>query len=66
MFLTIKLCTYAKLIFFLNKTIYIKMDLVLNNPQRLICHKTQPTNQPTIELSSLYYNHFRTNILEKV
>ena len=25
--------------------IYIKMDLVLNNLQSLICHKTQPTNQ---------------------
>ena len=23
------------------------MDLALNNLQRLICHKTQPTNQPT-------------------
>ena len=25
------------------------MDLALNNLQRLICHKTQPTNQPTIQ-----------------
>ena len=24
------------------------MDLALNNQQRLICHKTQTTNQPTI------------------
>ena len=23
------------------------MDLALNNQQRLICHKNQPTNQPT-------------------
>ena len=23
------------------------MDLALNNLQRLICHKIQPTNQPT-------------------
>ena len=23
--------------------IYIKMDLALNNLERLICHKTQPT-----------------------
>ena len=23
------------------------MDMALNNLQRLICHKTQPTNQPT-------------------
>ena len=28
-----------------NRTICIKMDLALNNRQRLICHKTQPTNQ---------------------
>ena len=27
--------------------ICIKMDLALNNLQRLICYKTQPTNQPT-------------------
>ena len=26
-----------------NKSIFIKMDLALNNLQRLICHKTQPT-----------------------
>ena len=24
------------------------MDLALNNLQRLICHKTQPTNQPNL------------------
>ena len=30
-----------------NRTDYLyKNDLVLNNLQRLICHKTQPTNQP--------------------
>ena len=29
-----------------NRTIFIKMDLVLNNLQSLICHKTQTTNQP--------------------
>ena len=28
-------------------TIFIKMYLALNNLQMLICHKTQPTNQPT-------------------
>ena len=28
-----------------NRTIYIKMDLALNNLQKLICHKIQPTNQ---------------------
>ena len=26
---------------------YIKMDLALNNPQGLICHKPQPTNYLT-------------------
>ena len=28
-----------------NRTVCIEMDLVLNNLQRLICHKIQPTNQ---------------------
>ena len=41
MFLTIKLCTRAKMNC-LNRTICIKMDLALNNLQRLICHKIQP------------------------
>ena len=46
MFLTIKLCTHAKLNWFeIELIIYIKMDLALNNLQSLICHKTQPTNQ---------------------
>ena len=27
------------------------MDLALNNLQRLICHKTQPTNQPTSSIT---------------
>ena len=46
MFLTIKLCTHAKLnLFEIELTICIKMDLLLNNLQRLICHKPkQPTN----------------------
>ena len=31
-----------------NRTDYLyEMDLALNNLQRLICHKTQTTNQPT-------------------
>ena len=30
-----------------NRTICIKMDLALNDLQRLICDKNQPTNQPT-------------------
>ena len=29
-------------------TICTKMDLVLNNLQRLICRKTQTTNQPVL------------------
>ena len=51
MFLTLKLCTQAKLnceLFKIELTICIKMDLTLNNLQRLICHKTQPTNQQTV------------------
>ena len=32
--------------------ICIKMDLALNNPQRLICHKTQTTNQ-----AANYHHH---------
>ena len=44
MFLTIKLCTYAKLNFLkIEQIIYIKIDLALNNLQRLICHKTHQT-----------------------
>ena len=27
------------------------MDLALNNLQKLICHKTQPTNQQPLSLS---------------
>ncbi len=29
-------------------TIYIRIDLALNNEQSLICHKTQTTKQPLI------------------
>ena len=44
MFLTIKLCTYAKLNCLKKQhIIYIKMDLALNSLQRLIRHKTQQT-----------------------
>ena len=46
MFLTIKLCTYAKLNCLKNLIICIKMDLALNN-KRLIRRKIRPTNQPT-------------------
>ena len=37
--------------------IYIKVDLALNNLQRLICHKPQQT-KPTITFSSLSYIFF--------
>ena len=38
-----------------NRTdIYMKRDLALNNLQKLICHKTQPTNQLTNQ-SALFY-----------
>ena len=30
-----------------NRTIFIEMALALNNLQRFIYHKFQPTNQPT-------------------
>ena len=44
MSLTIKLCTYAKVnCFKCKQIIYIKMDLALNNLQRLMCHKTKQT-----------------------
>ena len=43
-------CTYAKLL------ICIKMDLALNNLRWLICHKNQPTNQPTSYVLSTICN----------
>ena len=49
MCLTIKLWTHAEL-FQIELIICLKMDLALNNLQRLICQKiqtNQPTNQPT-------------------
>ena len=33
------------------------MDLALNNPQRLICHKTQPTNSWDLFSGSQLYTH---------
>ena len=40
----------------LNRTDYLhKMDLALNNLQRLICHKTQPTNQNYIKIPLVIY-----------
>ena len=47
-FFTIKLSTHAKVNCLKKKLITcLKIDLALNNLQRLICHKTQPTNQLT-------------------
>ena len=43
MFLTIKMCTHAKLNSL--KFICIRMDLALNDQQRLICHKPKQTNK---------------------
>ena len=53
MFFTIKLFLHLSCLLILNwivwnRIFFIKMDLALNNQQRLICHKIQPTNQPTI------------------
>ena len=54
MFLKIKLCTHAKLNF-LNRADYlIKMDLVLNDLVRLICHKIQPTDLPTTDILMIF------------
>ena len=45
MFFTIKLYTqYYTELFEIELIIYIKMDWALNNLQRFICHKAQPTN----------------------
>ena len=41
MFLTIKLYLCQTELFEKEQIIYIKMDLALNNLQRLMCHKTQ-------------------------
>ena len=39
---------------------YIKMDLMLNNLKRLICHKTnQPTNQPFSHISMTLITEWR-------
>ena len=56
MFFTIKLYLHLNCVFILNwivwnRTIFIKMDLALNDLKRLICHKTQITNQPTNQVS---------------
>ena len=51
MFLTIKLCTHAKL----NCLKCLKMDLVLNNLQRLICYKTQTANNHVVIIYCVSY-----------
>ena len=48
MFLTIK--QYTELLS-IEQIIYIKMDLALNNLQRLICHKTHQTKPNQTEAS---------------
>ena len=50
MFLTIVYLCKTEL-FEIELFICFKMDLALNNPQMLICHKTQSTNQPIKFLS---------------
>ena len=58
MFLTIKLCIHAKLNCLKKKYLH-KMDLALNNIQRLICHKTQTNNQLTSQnLKYLEREHY--------
>ena len=58
MFFTIKLYLHLNCILMLNWivwniTIFMEMDLALNNLQRLICHKTQTTNQILVRLRLL-------------
>ena len=43
-------------VFEIQLTICIKIDLVLNNLQRLICHKTQPNNHQV--MSYVFFNDF--------
>ncbi len=51
-------------LFEIELTVCIKMDLTLNNLQKLICHKTQPTNQnwSNIEFRSYYGKKIFRNI----
>ena len=56
MFLTIKLCTHAKILFEIELIIHIKMDLALNNHNAINNHNTiNPTNQPTSDVSQCQY-----------
>ena len=64
MFFTIKLCTYAKLnCFQYEQIIYIKMDLALNNLQRLICHQNQTKPNYTSEINKMSRFTERTDII---
>ena len=54
MFLTIKLCTHVKLNVWKRIDYLYKMDLALNNLQKLICHKINPTTQPTNQKCLIY------------
>ncbi len=38
----------------IERIICIRMDLALNNLQKLICHKTQPTHHSTVCKQNLY------------
>ena len=58
MFLTVKLRTYLRLteLFEMELFICTKINLVLNDLQRLICHKPKQTNKfDIIELLSSYW-----------
>ena len=44
-----------------NRTIFIKMDLALNNLQRLICNKTKTTNQPTTTATFFFFGYLRSD-----
>ena len=50
MFLMIKLYLWLTELFEIELFISIKMDLALNNLQRLICHKTQTNKQNIVSI----------------
>ena len=45
-----------------NRTMFIKMDLALNNRQKLMCHKTQPTNQGFLLSINDLLNYIKSEI----
>ena len=53
MFLTIKLQSWYTELFEIELIICIKMNLAVNNLERLKCHKPQTTNQPTSVIGSI-------------